>query len=77
MVSRNAVEKAREGFRSLSDDELIVMMHSWAEHSPDHIAAKLEIKSREEKKASTRFHLVFWPSFFAALAALFSFFTTY
>ncbi len=66
------VNKHREGFKKLSDAELHTQMHSWLEHSPMHVAAKIELEDRRHKKEKTRFHLVFWPSLIAAVVAIIS-----
>ncbi len=66
------VNKHREEFKNLSDAELHTQMHSWVEHSPMHVAAKIELDDRRQKKEKARFHLVFWPSLIAAAVAIFS-----
>jgi hypothetical protein len=67
------VENFKSNFRSMSDGELHAQMHQYVAHSEMHLAAKLLLEERKNKKEKQRFHLVFWPSLIAATIAVLSF----
>lgn len=70
MVDMQKVGLYRHNFERMTDEELTGQMHQWVPHSEMHIAAKLILSARHEKRERNRFHLIFWPALVAAIASV-------
>jgi hypothetical protein len=49
MANAQLIDMYRKQYINCSDEELIREMHQWVQHSEQHIAAKQELHSREQK----------------------------
>ena len=62
--------KLLEQYKNMSNHDLTEIMHTRKDSSQRHIAAKLLLEERREKRDRQRFHLVFWTALIGTLASI-------